>query len=857
MCTAGLVCYSRHMSSHPPFPDALVRFARSPHADVRTFAFKWLARLASSRASEALATVTEEPEGDERDAVLDLVAAVNRAGPVELPARLASSLRDREPSLAKLVEATRRVRAAGADAWALVADAPAADFEDTDDDFDEPVAPELTAFGLAAGADPRAFFDSLRVLLDEGQASSVPVAAVRRLAGCARPDDVATLVRWADATGTERGDGGEAREPKAEERWEAIEPVVRAVGTVEEAAHLAYDTEDDMRGQLEADIPGTRAERVLTREVLSSLRRIDGDRAAVRRDVAARLGEAGPPIEGPLADAAACGEAILRALAGSSTRAWTATNILLEVAIALGRVEMLARMMRESAPLAGFVAQLRNLSPPVDRIVQRQILEAWVVSTQADRASAVDAIVRWLVAAGEDLPYASAHLAAELPDFPLERVLGEAWSKIDSDVAHELAAGVAHHLECHGRAQPAAWSHGAVEAVLDHLVDSPCEAAPAFLLEHWDALVAAGSLDDAVACARGLGDARLLPRLTDEWRPGEPSVASAARLVARLAGTEHGLPPPLLADAAACEDEPVPNGELVLRLTCRGCRRAFWYDLNEAWVEDTNDGLAVVAGRVVRCKRCGVVDDFDLRDLDWTSLVAPSLASRSARARIHPGLPRLDDGTLVTSASQALAVSRRRVEEDPSVASWRQLAKVALQFRENSTVVEASERVLELDPRDVSTAVNLGLASVSVQDAAKARVASARALAIFVAQRARFSDGDRSSIASHVVGPLIYAALEGHATALRLTWKFGSATRTGGLDLARVTTDRYAQVAALLASDALVAAEVVGSLTGDEAAVLDEYLAARTRVAASRTPPARNAPCPCGSGAKYKKCCRR
>ncbi len=324
-----------------------------------------------------------------------------------------------------------------------------------------------------------------------------------------------------------------------------------------------------------------------------------------------------------------------------------------------------------------------------------------------------------------------------------------------------------------------------------------------------------------------IGARDLLEPLGRELREGEIQAEETFALLCALHGADDPRLPAIRRrqadrDRRIAETAPLgaaaPRDHLDLALKCNGCRRTYTYPVRAIYVDpeapEGEDLQPFIRDRI-RCKGCGCEDDYTLAPIGQLALTV-QLAILVARME-QEGPAALLEGPLYL---RRMAVSdgrrmnpreaRRDYEEriarrpdDPGLHIG--YGNVLRILGELEPAEAAYRRALELDPRAIEASVGLGQAAEGRGDLAAAREAYQTGLSL--GRAARFYHvRNRREMMEGLEGAL--QNIQG-----RLAFR---------------------------APDPVPAQRALEALT--------EQSRGEPKVG-------RNAPCPCGSGKKYKKCC--
>ncbi len=260
------------------------------------------------------------------------------------------------------------------------------------------------------------------------------------------------------------------------------------------------------------------------------------------------------------------------------------------------------------------------------------------------------------------------------------------------------------------------------------------------------------------------------------------------------------------------------------------------------------DGISL--SRVFRCRHCDAVDDYELTGISYGMLTGGLLRFMSEEGgRVFIAEPRLSDGTILRRPSQALARLRELARQQPDRAEvHRRYGNGCERFGELVEAETAWRRALEVDANDVESAYSLAkILMRSPEKAVEGFTFLQQALEV-LPKATHLDEEGRRNTARAVFGIVRTLVEEGEQLALMAVWDFW---------------DRLVEFAA---SPGVFGLALTPELPEDEPTMLERLLVGDADPMPSgllckaepvRVGPrvGRNAPCPCGSGKKYKRCC--
>jgi len=378
------------------------------------------------------------------------------------------------------------------------------------------------------------------------------------------------------------------------------------------------------------------------------------------------------------------------------------------------------------------------------------VMETWdELDDDSERRSFVETLERWLQEADElEQLEERLWLASQIEELDLEEEVeeyvdraiaasGESWE----DWRFDLLAGFLSDAPAILRQRAEDLLHGPPQLrdlALGALGGANLQWATELLADHLDDLLQTHDATEVWYALGELGDPRVLDRLVEEWRPGEPSLDRCVGRTAKLSGRFEELDEQIresyraemlgseesfenLRDALdrgddlfdALDDEP-----LNLQLQCTECGRGYNYEVEQVFFdlefamggEDFDE--AFVAGRIITCKNCEAVDAYELTErarillMPYVVEMTERMEERDQNAlmegRVVPTNFELWDGTTIRKPSRALSHLRDLADDQPNNAeAWLRLGNFSDRFGKHDEAIEAWHRAIEVDDREV------------------------------------------------------------------------------------------------------------------------------------------------------------
>ncbi len=318
---------------------------------------------------------------------------------------------------------------------------------------------------------------------------------------------------------------------------------------------------------------------------------------------------------------------------------------------------------------------------------------------------------------------------------------------------------------------------------------------------------------------------------------------------------------------------------LALELTCNRCGLGYsgkfdWACVTPKHGPEDEDWDGVLLSRIVECAGCGAVDDYTLAAGSLLLLTGGVLRSRggtTGKSRIIFGVSQLWDGSVARRPSQALARLRQLAVEHPNRAeAFRRLGNGCERWGLMEEAVASWKKALDLDPAEIEATYSLarywwGEGERPAEGFAYLRQ-GLQTLPKVVALKPESRQWGAQLV--WLLREVVERCTE--PIALMAVWSEGAVNdqpvvTMSSVDLGKVDFERLAE---FVARPDLLALDLTPELPEEEPTILQRLLAGNARATlnempvASRSQPThaqkavgRNAPCPCGSGQKYKRCC--
>ncbi|MCP4677067.1 MAG: hypothetical protein GY854_16440 [Deltaproteobacteria bacterium] len=346
-----------------------------------------------------------------------------------------------------------------------------------------------------------------------------------------------------------------------------------------------------------------------------------------------------------------------------------------------------------------------------------------------------------------------------------------------------------------------------------------------------------------------------------------------------LTTTRHPTPEDIL----TAPQEPL----LKLGLICNKCKAAvkheFEYALVNPNIEKADGWDGVLLPRIIECTRCGAVDDYTISPLSYLKITSEMALvaiggkyGKGARpgSRIVFGISQLWDGTTVHRASQAISHLTHLTKRHPqSAKAWCCLGNAQERFGQLQQAEVSWRKAIDTDPEELEATYSLA-ESLGRRDQWPEAFELLRQ-GIRLLPKADGIDPDLRLSLSRALVDILWRILDvtDEPIALMASWSDGQSKKTAFLTVSSVDirrVDDWDRLAEFLVTEDVFAADLTAEVPEEEPTILERRLAGDWIESALPHEPApplpvvnpqhrvgRNAPCPCSSGKKYKRCCGR
>jgi hypothetical protein len=431
-----------------------------------------------------------------------------------------------------------------------------------------------------------------------------------------------------------------------------------------------------------------------------------------------------------------------------------------------------------------------------------------------------------------------------------------------------------------------------------------------FLLTHFDHYMCHPWSETFVETLEVIASKRFLEPLIAEWRPGELALSRVIAFIAAIHGVvdprlqpiqqtcdEHHRQLEHLQQRAKAKPENAiqellgGHAPFALPLRCTHCRRTYHYELQKIYLP-SNRPEDIIVGQVVQCKGCGSIETYEFSPTALVPLSAEifrfGLLAQLSKHQGQSGAPsQLPDTPLQPGRPQLMAHGRRfntisevyhhlkqELDQHPESAELhRRLGNVFKNGERSDLALPYYQRALELDPHESEASYNLVEVFVE-QERYEEAIPHVETLIQYCREGEMEEDQRR-----HLLGWLIeHTALIQKQTEHRFElFPKPSKQETSPSDQDGEREPETVYFTSFDLTDADDFEDVYQVFRTGRVPETSRHSPQRIRKRARRpaavirepahvhTAPVRtrqqkvgrNAPCPCGSGKKYKKCCGR
>jgi len=607
------------------------------------------------------------------------------------------------------------------------------------------------------------------------------------------------------------------------------------------------------------------------------------------RVVEGALEIAGRPPESAVPEIAACRRATASALRERS--GWNEIDAWIAMALAIGshRSRSIDAALASGARAVDLAPLAGTASAAYDAELSRRIAAGW----ELERGSNLSALRSALQDPNRAL--GAARALAVVPDpsvggLYLEAIDGE----LGDDVLEVIVEWfVGHPVELKAAAAALDPDGGMrTGIVLEALKECGSSWAADAVLANLDRLLGSTNRWEALAVLRNSGNGAAVDALIREWRPGERELAHVLDFVARVADRREALTEEMKRDAALGEMpdlhsldpqtvwEHLAAKGFTFPLKCTRCARIGEYRVRRIFIDsDKSAGPErTILCRVIVCKYCGAEDEYALTASAQMSILASTILVVGRKEPLDVddpvciGTPALKDGFRYRRPSEAIRHLREGTRERPDDAdAWLRLGNFLKRHEQSKEAREAYLKAESLDGKNVEVLFNLMTDLLEEGRPDESWDYLRRGIeSIPNASRA---------LRKKVVDPLV-EHLEHAVQAIRqpmwLHAVWMGESNISGRDMATLSAvdlrrlRRWDRLSEFLEGTELKALTFAQDGPPDRPTILEKRLegggvrgepnVVMYEVGGnSRLKPAggvsRNAPCPCGSDRKYKRCC--
>jgi tetratricopeptide (TPR) repeat protein len=448
-------------------------------------------------------------------------------------------------------------------------------------------------------------------------------------------------------------------------------------------------------------------------------------------------------------------------------------------------------------------------------------------------------------------------------------------------------------------------------AVIFTLGDLNARWASELVLERFDEFLAQEESQDLWENIQELGDVAALEDVVEAWKPGERQIARCAAFLARLADRLDELPEELVDDAERARqsseqgielfEQALKTGQmpwdvleedtLVLDLRCTECGRTHSYEADQVFIDpealasEEPDALRArtFVDRIITCKSCGAVDDYELTSRAHLALLPRLMRLKDSAdplgEQIVVARRQLYDGTVIVEPSKAIAYLEENASRHPlDGEAWRRLGNLCERYSEPKKAERAWRKAVEVDDTEAEAAYSLA-EQLWVAETPNVEAFNFAIMALERLPGTELDEESRWAVAFKMLDMLrAYLPVVDPPIALRAAWSDGHHGDSATLNMSEVDLRRihdWDRLVELFAQEAFAVVQFTTDLPDNLPTMLERLInqpgpfpaslqraarkrgAGQTYVKPQDEDIGRNDPCPCGSGRKYKKCCLR
>ena len=418
---------------------------------------------------------------------------------------------------------------------------------------------------------------------------------------------------------------------------------------------------------------------------------------------------------------------------------------------------------------------------------------------------------------------------------------------------------------------------------LHYLAEYPTEGGVQFLLEHFDEYMSRPFSSFLVETMGEVASPHFLEPLMQEWREGEEAIRRTIWFLAELHGmeddvtiqhipreTEEGYD---LSEAIQDSDklaEALQRKPIPLPLWCTACKRIYKYQLERVYLGKRAKDVTI--GQIVQCKGCGLLETHEFTDESISSLSLElmrfSVLSELPGDGGPPNTPLIGQPAAITAAgknfrsvSEAYHFLVKEVEREPEKAELhRRLGNIMRNGLRPDLAMPHYQEALRLDPKEMDSVYSM--ADILVEQERYQEAVPYVETLVTLCRDPQLDEG---------LGRDIFGSLLDLVSEIKAKIGYGidllsppegypdikqEAEKPAVLELLTLDPEKpgeFEQMYHLFRHGSLPEVRPENSWREPEVDSWQPASADPVRV----NKIGRNAPCPCGSGKKYKRCCGR
>ena len=392
-----------------------------------------------------------------------------------------------------------------------------------------------------------------------------------------------------------------------------------------------------------------------------------------------------------------------------------------------------------------------------------------------------------------------------------------------------------------------------------------------FCLKHFEEYMCSSGPEEFVSCLTEIASKDFLPPLLQAWKEGEIGIGTAVKLISEINGIRDQQIDMVVQDTESrtrkfqeVSDSPISS----FPLRCTECGRTYNYELENIYVYK---GGSPVIGDIIECKGCGSIETYEIparTHFGFMAEISRLVAARKEQPekpldsfatplRIYQEFEMSVLGRKVKSTGDAYRLLKGEIEKHPQKADLqKRMGNLLKRGGKPELALPYYLEAIELDPSDAES--HYSIVDILIDQKRHKEAIPYLERLVAVCREGEIEEGLRRQIFSALFYQVAIIEREtGHKIEFFPLDKRDNLSGVEAITIEMRSFDpsdskdfewlyhmfRYGRVPkGAMKQDLAMGATQHSGETRRSPAVSGEKIG-------------RNAPCPCGSGKKYKKCC--